>query len=65
MNVHYFPNAPRTDTDIIIYVMVCPKVGGTNPFVPPTSESAGAQAPAAPFSYALAICIWLYTTVCS
>ena len=36
--------------------LVCPKVGGSNPLVPPTFESAGAQAPAAPppFSYALA-----------
>ena len=28
--------------------LVCPKVGGTNPLVPPTFESAGAQAPAVP-----------------
>ena len=34
--------------------LICPKVGGHKPtFGPPTFESAGAQAPAAPFSYAL------------
>ena len=27
---------------------IFPKVGGSNPLVPPTFESAGAQAPAAP-----------------
>ena len=34
--------------------LICPKVGGTQTHLcPPTFKSAGEQAPAAPFSYAL------------